>query len=98
MRSALQVLAGRVALNQQISALGGDPTRVSAAVAGATVSVQSLVPPSPKHNQQIVLGIVAGILIYLALMLSGQAVAQVSSRRSRVASSNCCSRPYGRGS
>lgn len=86
MRSALQVLAGRVALNQQISALGGDPTRVSAAVSSATVSVQSLVPPSPKHNQQIVLGIVAGILIYLALMLSGQAVAQgvVEEKSSRV--------------
>ena len=86
MRSALQVLAGRVALNQQISALGGDPTRVSAAVGGATVSVQSLVPPSPKHSQQIVLGIVAGILIYLALMLSGQAVAQgvVEEKSSRV--------------
>ncbi len=86
MRSALQVLAGRVALNQQISALGGDPTHVSAAVSGATVSVQSLVPPSPKHNQQIVLGIVAGILIYLALMLSGQAVAQgvVEEKSSRV--------------
>ena len=43
-------------------------------------------PPSPKHNQQIVLGIVAGILIYLALMLNGQAVAQgvVEEKSSRV--------------
>jgi ABC-2 type transport system permease protein len=85
-QNALQLLAGQLALDQQVSSLGGDPARVNQAVAGAKVSIEALVPRSPKHSQQIVLGVVAGILIYVALMLSGQAVAQgvVEEKSSRV--------------
>lgn len=86
LRNALNVLAGQLALNQQITALGGDPARVHAAVAGASVTVQPLQPPKVYNSQQLVLGIIAGVLIYLSLMLNGQSVAQgvVEEKTSRV--------------
>ena len=86
LRNALQVLAGQVAFGQQIVALGGDPARVGAAVASAPVTVESLQPPHAYRTQQLILGIVAGILIYLSLALNGQAVAQgvVEEKSSRV--------------
>ena len=84
--NALHVLAGQVALAQQISRLGGDPSRVESAVAGAKVQVDSLTPPHTYDTQRLVLGIIAGVLIYLSLMLAGQAVAQgvVEEKTSRV--------------
>lgn len=86
LRNALNVLAGRLALNQQITGLGGDPARVAAAVAGASVSVQPLEQPKQYNAQQLVLGIIAGVLIYLSLMINGQSVAQgvVEEKTSRV--------------
>jgi ABC-2 type transport system permease protein len=82
----LNVLASRLALNQEITQLGGDPGQVNAAVAGAKVEVQSLQPPYPYQSQQLVLGIIAGILIYMALLINGQSVAQgvVEEKSSRV--------------
>jgi ABC-2 type transport system permease protein len=84
--NALHVLAGRVALSQQITRLGGDPARVGTAVAGAKVQVDSLTPPHTYDTQRLILGIIAGVLIYLSLMLAGQAVAQgvVEEKTSRV--------------
>ncbi|HKE63133.1 MAG TPA: ABC transporter permease [Micromonosporaceae bacterium] len=87
MQSALQVLAGEVALNQQITSLGGNPATVGAAIASAKVAVDPLEPPPAKpQSQQIALGIIAGILIYISLMMSGQLVAQgvVEEKSSRV--------------
>ncbi|HEY2671638.1 MAG TPA: ABC transporter permease [Rugosimonospora sp.] len=84
--NALHVLAGQVAFNQKIEALGGDPAAVNAAVASAPVSVTSIQRPHTYNTQQLVLGIIAGILIYLSLLLSGQMVAQgvVEEKSSRV--------------
>ena len=84
--NALQVLAGRTALARQISQLGGDPAAVESAVAGARVQVDSLTPPHKYDTQRLLLGIIAGVLIYLSLMLAGQAVAQgvVEEKTSRV--------------
>jgi ABC-2 type transport system permease protein len=86
LRNALIVLAGQLALNQEISRLGGDPGQVNAAVAGAQVDVTSLEPPNPDQPQQLVLGFIAGILIYMALLINGQSVAQgvVEEKSSRV--------------
>lgn len=86
LRNVLNVAAGQLALNQQITALGGDPARVSAAVATAGVDVRALQKPYDYNGQQLVLGIIAGILIYLSLMMNGQAVAQgvVEEKTSRV--------------
>jgi ABC-2 type transport system permease protein len=86
-QSALQALAGDIALDQQVTSLGGNPAAVGAAVAGAKVSVDALEPPKPKSNsEQIALGVIAGVLIYFSLMLSGQLVAQgvVEEKSSRV--------------
>lgn len=84
--TALQAVASTVAFDQRIAALGGDPSQVSSAVAAAKVDVQQLSPRTKSHSQQLVLGIVAAILIYVALMMSGQAVAQgvVEEKTSRV--------------
>jgi ABC-2 type transport system permease protein len=87
LQSAMQALAGEVALDQQITSLGGNPTSVGAAIVGANVSVDALEPPKPKSNSaQIAVGIIAGILIYVSLMMSGQLVAQgvVEEKSSRV--------------
>ena len=72
----LNVLAGQVAFNQQITALGGDPAQVQQALATATVHVRSLLPPKTYDSQQLALGIAVGILIYIALLSAGQLVAQ----------------------
>ncbi len=86
LRNAFNVLAGQVALNQEIVRLGGDPAQVNAAVADASVDVEELEEPYPYDPQQLVLGIIAGILIYMSLLLNGQMVAQgvVEEKSSRV--------------
>jgi ABC-2 type transport system permease protein len=86
LRNAFNVLAGQVALNQEITKLGGDPAQVGAAVENASVDVEELEQPYPYDPQQLALGIVAGILIYLSLQLNGQLVAQgvVEEKSSRV--------------
>jgi ABC-2 type transport system permease protein len=86
LRDTLNVLAGQLALNQQIDRLGGDPGQVRAAVAEADVDVESLEAPFPYDSQQLVLGIIAGILIYMALLINGGSVAQgvVEEKSSRV--------------
>jgi ABC-2 type transport system permease protein len=86
LKNALNVLAGQLALNQQIIALGGDPARVTAAVAGANVEVRPMEQPFDYNGQQLALGIIAGILIYISLLINGQMVAQgvVEEKTSRV--------------
>jgi ABC-2 type transport system permease protein len=73
-------------LNQQIAGLGGDPARVQAAVASASVDVLPMEKPQEYTGQQLALGAIAGVLIYLALLLNGQSVAQgvVEEKTSRV--------------
>ncbi|SDI49946.1 ABC-2 type transport system permease protein [Actinokineospora alba] len=86
LRATLNVLAGQLALNQQIVDLGGDPARVAAEVAGAKAEVRPLEPPFDYNGQQLVLGMIAGVLIYMSLLVNGQAVAQgvVEEKSSRV--------------
>ena len=86
LQSVLQLVAQQVVLDQQVSGLGGDPAKVTAAISAAKVDVTPLVPPSPNRGQQLVVGILAAILVYMALMMSGQAVAQgvVEEKTSRV--------------
>jgi ABC-2 type transport system permease protein len=85
--NVLQLLSRQVALDQQITAVGGDPARFEAAVAAATfIEDPPLEKPYDYNGQQLVLGIVAGVLIYLSLMINGQGVAQgvVEEKTSRV--------------
>jgi ABC-2 type transport system permease protein len=86
LKNALNVLAGQLALNQQIIALGGDPARVTAAVAGANVEMRPMEQPFDYNGQQLALGVIAGILIYISLLINGQMVAQgvVEEKTSRV--------------
>jgi ABC-2 type transport system permease protein len=86
LRNALNVLAGQLALNKSIADLGGDPAQVQSSVANASVDVEPLEEPYPYQSGQLVLGIVAGILIYMSLLLNGQMVAQgvVEEKSSRV--------------
>ncbi|HWC82615.1 MAG TPA: ABC transporter permease [Pseudonocardiaceae bacterium] len=86
LRTALNVLAGQIALDEQIVKLHGNPATVRAAEAEATATVHPLQAPYPYQTQQLVLGIVAGVLIYLSLMINGQMVAQgvVEEKTSRV--------------
>lgn len=86
LRNALNVLAGQLALNQEITELGGDPADVGAAVADARVDVEPLEEPFPYDGQQLILGMIAGILIYMSLLFNGQLVAQgvVEEKSSRV--------------
>lgn len=86
LRNAFNVLAGQLALNQEITGLGGDPAEVQSSVANASVDVEPLEEPYPYQPEQLVLGIIAGILIYMSLLLNGQLVAQgvVEEKSSRV--------------
>ena len=87
LQSAMQALAGSVALDRQITSLGGNPATVGAAIVGAKISVDTLEPATKKSNpEQIAVGVIAGILIFIALNMSGQLVAQgvVEEKSSRV--------------
>lgn len=85
--NVLQLLSRQVALDQQITTLGGNPAQFEATVSAAKfVEDPPLEEPYDYNGQQLVLGIVAGILIYLSLMINGQSVAQgvVEEKTSRV--------------
>ncbi|MEV7096327.1 ABC transporter permease [Amycolatopsis sp. NPDC051045] len=85
--NVLQLLSQQVAVSQQVTALGGDPARFQAAIGSAKfVEDPPLEEPYDYNGQQLVLGIIAGILIYLSLMINGQTVAQgvVEEKTSRV--------------
>ena len=59
---------------------------MNAAIAGANVQVTALEPATEYQAERVVLGLAAGILVYLALMIYGQTVAQgvVEEKTSRV--------------
>jgi ABC-2 type transport system permease protein len=86
LRTALTSAAGQVVLGAQIRRLGGDPADVAAQVARAGVRVSALSPPPSYDPQRLAVGSVAGILIYLALIGTGQSVAMgvVEEKSSRV--------------
>jgi ABC-2 type transport system permease protein len=75
LRAALTLTARQTALDTEITRLGADPVTVNTAVAGAGVSVTSLEPPRADRTPRLVLGVVSGILVYLALVIYGQVVA-----------------------
>lgn len=86
LRNAFTVLVRQSALNDQLSKAGADPTAVSAAVAAAKLDFHSLERVDPDRGQRLAIGLISGILVYLALMLYGQMVAQgvVEEKTSRI--------------
>ena len=85
-RTALTSGAGQSVLDQQIASLGGNPADVASGVAQAGVQVSALNPPRTYDPQRLAVGSVAGILVYLALIGTGQSVAMgvVEEKSSRV--------------
>ncbi len=86
LENALKFAAERAALDRQITALGGDPVAVTQTVSAAGVDVEKLTPPREYNNERLALGSIAGILIYLILLITGQMVAQgvVEEKSSRI--------------
>jgi ABC-2 type transport system permease protein len=85
----MDVLTGLVrqeALNSQLAAAGVDPAAVEARVAGARVRVRSLQPVDPERLQEQIIGLFAGVLLYVALLMYGTFVAQgvVDEKASRI--------------
>lgn len=86
LEQSLNAVAYRAALDQQIVSLGGNPQMVDAQLQASSVEVEKLNPPREFDDEQLALGAITGILIYMALMMTGQMVAQgvVEEKSSRV--------------
>ncbi len=86
LETSLTAMSQQAAVHQQVSDLGGDPAVFERKVAEAHPRVTSLEPPQTFKPEQLALGIIAGILIYLSLQMNGQMVAQgvVEEKSSRV--------------
>ncbi|WP_426562218.1 ABC transporter permease [Angustibacter sp. McL0619] len=86
LKATLTVLSRQLAQDSAVAAAGGDPATVNAAISGAQVQVTALEPATKYQAERVVLGLAAGILVYLALMVYGQTVAQgvVEEKTSRV--------------
>ncbi len=82
----LERVAVERAIAGEIQQLGGDPAGVPTLLAAGQVTVEPLTPPRSYDPQRLVIGFIAGVLIYLALMFAGQIVAQgvVEEKTSRV--------------
>ncbi len=83
---ALAILAQQLALNEEITALGGDPAQVALALANASRPVRALEAPEPVEEERSIAGMIGGILIFVAITITGQLVAQgvVEEKTSRV--------------
>lgn len=88
LRRTFAVLARQITLNAEIAKAGGDPAAVTAAAdaAAASAPVRSLEPAREHQTARIVLAVIAGILVYISILLYGQLVAQgvVEEKSSRI--------------
>ena len=86
LRAALESVARQRALRAEVAASGIDPDRVDAAVAKAGIDLVRLRPGREYDPERVGLGMFAGILVYIALLLYGQQVAQgvVEEKSSRI--------------
>jgi len=86
LRSALTALARQLALDDQITRVGGDPAAVNGAVGSASFVLRTLNPPRQHEDARLLLAIVVGILVYISIMVYGQIVAQgvVEEKTSRI--------------
>lgn len=74
--AALNDLVKREALNQQLAAAGLDPATVQARTASARIQVRVLQPGDPRRVQQLIIGLFAAGVLYVALLVYGNFVAQ----------------------
>lgn len=82
----LSALAKQVALNRALVAAGANPADVAAAVAKANINLSYLDPNAAQKTAQIVVGIFVAALLYVALLVYGQIVAQgvVEEKQNRI--------------
>ena len=76
LRAVFTQVAAQAALDTQIRRLGGNPAEIAAHVGAASVAVRAIRPAPRFEPQRLAVGSVAGILIYLALLMTGTSVAQ----------------------
>ena len=74
--AALTGLVRQGALNRAVSARGVDPAAIEAQVAAAKIDLTALSPTAAQRTQRTVAGVVVAILLYVALLVYGQLVAQ----------------------
>lgn len=86
LRLSFAILAQQLALDEEITALGGDPAAVAANVATASLDVRALEQAEPVDESSAVTGLLGGVLIFIAITITGQLVAQgvVEEKTSRV--------------
>ncbi|MFE6236493.1 ABC transporter permease [Cellulosimicrobium sp. NPDC057862] len=79
-------LAQQTALSDAVASLGGDPAQVAGDIATAEPTVRTIGEPSEFDPTRYVTGLVTGILLFMAIMISGQLIAQgvVEEKTSRV--------------
>jgi ABC-2 type transport system permease protein len=84
--TTMSILAQQLALEAEIAALGGDPAQVAQTVAAAAPVVVSLEPADAVDAGSMFAGVIVGILIFIAVVTTGQLVAQgvVEEKTSRV--------------
>jgi ABC-2 type transport system permease protein len=86
LRNMLNGLMQQQVLTSQLAAADLSPKDVLATTAQAQVKVTELEPRGDEENQRLAIGLVIALLLYMALMIYGQTVAQgvVEEKSSRV--------------
>jgi ABC-2 type transport system permease protein len=86
LRATLTAVAREQALDAEITTLGGDPADIDRRLAGVQLEVRALDPEAEHAGERIAIGIFVGVLVYVALLVYGQIVAQgvVEEKVSRV--------------
>jgi ABC-2 type transport system permease protein len=74
--ATLDGLVKQVALNRALKAAGADPTTVETAVARAGIHLVLLDPNVQQRTERTVVGVFVAALLYVALVIYGQLVAQ----------------------
>lgn len=82
----VSVVSQQQALSSEVTALGGDPAAVASAIAAAHPTVEAIGAASTVDDAQLVTGMLSGVLIFIAITMAGQYVAQgvVEEKTSRV--------------
>ncbi|SMD13466.1 ABC transporter permease [Kibdelosporangium aridum] len=86
LRNTLNGLMRQQILTSELAAADLDPKEVLGTAAAAQVNVKQLEPRGDDQGQRLVIGLIVAFLLYMALMIYGQMVAQgvVEEKSSRV--------------
>nr|WP_042190602.1 ABC transporter permease [Kibdelosporangium sp. MJ126-NF4]CEL19460.1 possible ABC transporter, permease component [Kibdelosporangium sp. MJ126-NF4]CTQ94742.1 possible ABC transporter, permease component [Kibdelosporangium sp. MJ126-NF4] len=86
LRNTLNSLMRQQILTSELAAADLDPKEVLGTAAGAQVKVTQLEPRGDDEGQRLAIGLIVAFLLYMALMIYGQMVAQgvVEEKSSRV--------------